>query len=94
MIIVDTALKKRAAENLCPGCSRVFPPDKLFEYKGDRLCKACYRIRMEETTKEIRKLGQTVVRRKQELKTVKALLIVLAIMGLIAVLNYFFRPFA
>lgn len=89
----DERAKKRAAENLCPGCSRNFPPAKLFDYKGDRFCRGCYKLKLEETTKEIRQLGQTVARRRHDLKAIKGLLIALGVLGIVGILNYFFGPF-
>lgn len=89
----DERAKKRAAENRCPGCSRIFPPDKLFEYKGDRFCKACYRAAMEETTKEIRTLGMSAARRTADLKALKGIAILLGAVLVLVVLNYFFGPF-
>lgn len=89
----DERAKKRAAENICPGCSRILPPEKLFEYKGDRYCKACYNLKLEESTKEIRKAGAAVVRRRQDIKAIRGLLIALAGLALLALLNYLFGPF-
>jgi hypothetical protein len=89
----DERSKRRAAQNQCPGCSRMFPPHKLFEYNDEKLCKTCYKQRIEDTTRKIRELGHTAARRRYEYKTITGLLIALGLLAVLAILNFFFGPF-
>lgn len=89
----DERAKQKAVDNQCPGCSRMFAPSKLFAYNDEKLCRTCYKQRMEETAKRLRKLGHETAIKRHDLNAIKGLLIALGVMVVLAILNALFGPF-
>lgn len=87
----DKRAKKRAAENQCPDCSRLFPPDKLFEQGTDRVCKHCHKKRLDEISRKLVHLGHAAASRRYEWKHIKWMLIVLAVLLVLATYHQFLR---
>ena len=87
----DERAKKRAAENQCPDCSRMFPPNKLFEHGTDRVCKQCHRKRLDEISRKLVHMGHAAASRRYELKHIKWMLIVLIVLLALATYNQYFR---
>jgi hypothetical protein len=83
----DHRAKRRAKENQCPDCNRMFPPAKLMEHGDDRVCKQCYKKRLDETTRKLKTLGHVEASKRHELKHVKWLLIILLV--LVGLATYF-----
>jgi len=87
----DHRAKKRARENQCPDCNRMFAPIKLIEHGDDRVCKQCYKKRIDETRQKLVKLGHAAATKRHELKHVKLMLIILIVLIVLATYNQFFR---
>lgn len=87
----DKRAKKRALENQCPDCSRVFAPDKLIEHGADRVCKNCYKKRLDELRKKLVHMGHAAATKRHEIKHIKWMLIVLIVLVALATYHQFFR---
>lgn len=87
----DHRAKKRAKENQCPDCSRMFAPIKLIEHGDDRVCKQCYKKRLDETRQKLVKLGHAAATKRHEIKHIKWMLIILVVLLVLATYHQFFR---
>jgi hypothetical protein len=86
----DHRAKKRAKENQCPDCSRMFAPGKLIEHGDDRVCKNCYKKRIDDTRQKLVRMGHAAASKRHEIKHIKWMLIVLAVLLLIGTFMKFF----
>jgi hypothetical protein len=87
----DKRAKQRALENQCPDCSRLFAPSKLFEHGTDKVCKQCYKKRLDEISKRLVHLGHAAATKRHEWKHIKWMLIVLIVLLVLATYHQFFR---
>lgn len=87
----DNRMKKRAQENACADCSRVFPPLKLFEHGEDRVCKQCYKKRLDVISKKLVHMGHAAATKRHEIKHIKWMLAVIVVLIVLATYNQFFR---
>ncbi|HEV2296215.1 MAG TPA: hypothetical protein VGR35_20390 [Tepidisphaeraceae bacterium] len=87
----DERAKKRMAENQCPDCGRVFAPNKLIEHGSDRVCKNCYKNRLEEIRKKLVHMGHAAATKRHQLKHIKWMVIILIVLLALATYNQFFR---
>jgi hypothetical protein len=75
---------ERKNESRCPDCGKLFPPDRLFEFQLTRVCKSCYRTRINETASKITRMGHDAMHRREEISRIKWMSIVLAVLLAIA----------
>ena len=87
----DHRATKRAKELQCPDCSRMFPPLKLMEHGDVRVCKTCYKKRLDETQKKLVKMGHAAASKRHEIKHIKWMLIILIVLIALATYHQFFR---
>jgi hypothetical protein len=87
----DHRAKRRVKENQCPDCSRMFPPGKLLEHGDDRVCKQCYKKRLDNTTKKLVKMGHAAATKRHEIKHIKLMLFILVVLIALATYHQFFR---
>jgi hypothetical protein len=78
---------ERRNESRCPDCGKLFPPDKLFEFQLTRVCKGCYRTRIDETTRKLTRMGHDAAHRKYEIARIKWMSIILAVLLVLATIH-------
>ncbi len=87
----DERAKRRMAELQCPDCSRMFPPIKLMEYGDEKVCKGCYKVRLDQTQKKLVKMGHAAATKRHEVKHIKWLLAVIIVLVVLATYHQYFR---
>ncbi len=87
----DERAKKRMHELQCLDCSRMFPPLRLMEYGDVKVCKSCYKKRLDAAEKKLIKLGHAAATKRHEIKHIKWMLIIVAVLVALATYNQFFR---
>ena len=87
----DHRAKKRARENQCPDCNRMFAPIKLVEHGDDRVCKQCYKKRLDDTRQKLVKMGHAAASKRHEIKHIKLMLIILVVLILVGTYFQYFR---
>jgi hypothetical protein len=75
----------------CPDCSRVFAPTSLFEYGDIRLCRVCYKRRIDQAHRKLMRLSHDAAAKRAEIRRVKWMAIILAILVIIGTLAQFLR---
>ncbi len=86
----DKRAKKRALENQCADCSRMFAPGKLFEHGQDKVCKGCYKKRLDEIRKKLVHMGHAAATKRHEIKHIKWMAIVIAVLIVLATYHQIF----
>jgi hypothetical protein len=86
----DKRAKKRALENQCPDCNRLFAPGKLIEHGEDKVCKHCYKTRLDEIRKKLVHLGHAAATKRHEIKHIKWMAIVIAVLIVLATYHQIF----
>jgi len=87
----DHRAKRRAKELQCPDCGRMFPPIRLMEYGDIRVCKTCYKKRLDNAQKKLVKMGHRHAAKRHELKHIKWMLLIIAVLVALATYHQFFR---
>ena len=87
----DHRAKKRAKELQCPDCSRMFPPLRLMEYGDMKVCKSCYKARLDNAQKKLATMGRQAASKRHEIKHIKWMVIALIILLALATYFQFFR---
>jgi hypothetical protein len=77
---------EREQQMLCPDCSRLFSPKSLVEYGGIRICRTCYRGRIDEAHRKIKRLSAAASAKRAEINRIKWMAILLAILLVIGTL--------
>ena len=86
----DHRARRRVQELQCPDCSRMFPPIKLMEWGEKKVCKSCYKKRLENTEKKLVRMGHAAATKRHEIKHIKWMLIIILVLVALATYHQFF----